>query len=240
MHDPSTRAFEVKLPFTEKKNKQGGVLNYGITLFSIWHIDPETDGSDDSCGWFMRERHGKKDVYEKIKKSFKYEIETLCRDENTTTYSFALTLFQRAAYIYFGDDWDKAKKWMRKNFYDLFYFSNNPTDSIINALIRATYSEREIEYFSSIIYGYILRETRPWWKHPKWHIHHWQIQVPLVTKLKRFLFSRCEKCGGRFSWNESPISNSWNSTGPLWFRSQKGVYHSKCSPSQVRETKDPS
>jgi len=37
MHDPMTLAFDVRLG--------------KVRLLEIWHVDPETDGSDDSCGW---------------------------------------------------------------------------------------------------------------------------------------------------------------------------------------------
>jgi len=37
MHDPSTLAFDIRIG--------------GFRLAEIWHIDPETNGDDDSCGW---------------------------------------------------------------------------------------------------------------------------------------------------------------------------------------------
>lgn len=40
MHDPHTLAFNIKL--------------FGIQLVTIWHVDPERDGTDDSCDWFNR------------------------------------------------------------------------------------------------------------------------------------------------------------------------------------------
>jgi hypothetical protein len=70
--------------------------------------------------------------------------------------------------------------------------------------------------------------SRPWWKHPRWHIHHWKIQVPFLLDLKRFLFSRCAHCGKRLPWGYSPVSNSWHSTGPQWFRGEKDVFHRDC------------
>ena len=40
MHDPMTVAFEIRWPGTKK------------LFITIWHVDPETDGTDDSCDWF--------------------------------------------------------------------------------------------------------------------------------------------------------------------------------------------
>ncbi len=48
MHDPMTVAFEILSPFREKPS----VLfphGYRAAVVTIWHKDPERDGSDDSC-----------------------------------------------------------------------------------------------------------------------------------------------------------------------------------------------
>ena len=42
-------------------------------LFTLWHVDPNIRGNDDSCGWFKRARHGDKAVLEKIVKAFEYD-----------------------------------------------------------------------------------------------------------------------------------------------------------------------
>ena len=41
MHDPMTLAFQIEC----------------IGGFEIWHCDPETDGSDDSCRWSKYRKH---------------------------------------------------------------------------------------------------------------------------------------------------------------------------------------
>ena len=70
---------------------------------------------------------------------------------------------------------------------------------------------------------------RHWWNHPRWHVWHWRLQVHPVQAFKRWAFSRCCVCGGHFSWGYSPISGNWDGVGPLWFRSEGGVYHAECS-----------
>ena len=57
--------------------------------------------------------------------------------------------------------------------------------------------ESALDEYVSIIYGWILRETRPWYKHPKWHIHHWSIQFHPLWRLKRRYWDKCCKCGKR-------------------------------------------
>ncbi len=62
--------------------------------------------------------------------------------------------------------------------------------------------------------------------HPRWHFWHWRIQIHPLQDFKRWAFSHCCKCGGRFKFGESVTSTNWSSSGPLWFRSQKFIYHS--------------
>lgn len=69
---------------------------------------------------------------------------------------------------------------------------------------------------------------RPWYKHPRWHIHHWKIQIPFVLYLRRRLFSRCAGCGERFSWRYSPVSTHWGQPRRHWWESEVGVYHHDC------------
>jgi len=51
MHDPHSLAFDIKNPFLPAHTFNGG-FSYREDLIQIWHVDPESDGSDDSCGWF--------------------------------------------------------------------------------------------------------------------------------------------------------------------------------------------
>ena len=70
MHDPMTVAFEIRSPI-KRKNKffpEG----YRQSLVTIWHVDPEKDGTDDSCGWFMRSRHGDQATLKKIAKAYEF------------------------------------------------------------------------------------------------------------------------------------------------------------------------
>ena len=48
MHDPMTVAHEIKAPWL-RKYPDG--VKYRPTLVTIWHVDPERDGTDDSCDY---------------------------------------------------------------------------------------------------------------------------------------------------------------------------------------------
>jgi hypothetical protein len=61
------------------------------------------------------------------------------------------------------------------------------------------------------------------------HVRHWRLQVPLVQGLKRWLFSRCCRCGGRFPFGYAPASFARGGPGPRWFRGEPDVYHHDCA-----------
>jgi len=215
MHDPMTVAFEINIPFTGIKNEKGNYIDYPKTLAVIWHVDPETDGTDDSCGWFMRARHGKEATLEAIKREFKFEYQYLFDPDGHPLFSahaITLILFRRAAYEYFESDWKKTDRYMKANLFDLLWFAENPTDSLYRSITQGYKNQydadRMADEFANIIYGYLLRSTRPWWKAPRWHIWHWKIQIPIIQHVKRFLFSRCCHCGKGFKYGESPSDGS--------------------------------
>lgn len=248
---------------------------YRETFITIWHVDPETDGTDESCGWFMRAHHGNKEVLERIVKRYEHDWDRVFTSDSGTAYDcgyfyqsgdphfsvpgIVLNLFFLAACEHFNVDgrsnWTKARRWMQTNLFDILHFAENPTDSLFDAITRKyehgcneLYTprrrEESIRKMAQIIYGWILRETRPWWKHPRWHVHHWKIQCHPLQDFKRWAFSRCCKCGKRFKFGESPCTDSWNNGGPRWFRSETNTYHTDCSrpgagPSCAKEESTP-
>jgi len=90
----------------------------------------------------------------------------------------------------------------------------------------------EGERFAWCVAREYLGLVRPWFLHPRWHVWHWRIQILPLVNFKRWAFSRCSVCAGRFSWGESPTTNNWNATGPRWFRSEPDVFHGSCSPTR--------
>jgi hypothetical protein len=160
MHDPMTVAFEIKSPI--KRKSELCPNGYRSSIITIWHVDPEMDGSDDSCDWFGNRR-------------------------------------------------TKANGWYPAALDDYASMSQD--------------TQRAIDF---VWWMWRDKLGRPWWKHPKYHFWHWQIQVYFLLNLKRWLWSRCTKCGKRFEWGYAPISNQWDGDGPRWFRGEPGVYHSEC------------
>lgn len=265
MHDPKTVAFEIKYPwraYSRKKlgNKPKSPLTefestYHASLITIWHVDPELDGSADSCGWFIRARHGKKSVLERIVKRFESDWDrTWTYDETNHTYmrglfrptsdhamsaqpvlstlSITLYLIFLSAMEVCGSH-DKARAFVHRHLADILLFAENPTDSLYD-LINDTFDGAQnraarIHHFAEIIYPWVLRQERPWWRHPRWHFKHWSIQVHPWQTFRRWALSRCSKCGKGFRWGESPYTDHWTSPPLRFMRGEVGVYHSDCS-----------
>jgi hypothetical protein len=133
MHDPNTVAHE---------------FGRGIFEVTIWHVDPEAGGDDNSCDWFGSRMP-----------------------------------------VHIWEDMQQLPEQARRAVKFLWFHHHHRLN------------------------------PRPWWKHPKWHIHHWRVQVHVIQALKRWLFARCSKCGGRFKWREGAVGN-WGG-GEIW--------HIRCS-----------
>lgn len=151
--------------------------------------------------------------------------------------SIVLNLFYLAALEIFKSDgktnWKKARRYMQDHLFDILHFAENPTDSLRHSVVRFwgtdTKRNERMREIAGCIAAYIMRDIRPWYRHPRWHVHHWRIQVLFLQTLKRFLFSRCCKCGKRFSWGYAPVTDQWDGEGPRWFRGEPGVRHADCS-----------
>lgn len=270
MHDPMIVAHEIKYPwwrnkpwpkkfrhsedrqFTWKhrmndKDREGRDSHweegYRDTFITIWHVDPEKDGSDDSCGWSWPKLT--KEQRERLRNtawSEAHDPHFLCcaAKEWKGTMAEAEILFRGmvllvARVLRLKFSYDVLARYAAEAMHirtggragDVFcflpgYHTNSQKDS----------RDDRQEHFAGILYGIargLLDMKRPWWRHPKWHFWHWKFQCHPLQLFKRWAFSRCSKCGGRMKYGESVVSNSWHGTGPMWFRSEKDVMCEKCS-----------
>lgn len=170
MHDPLTVALEIKRPWPiPRKEQLLATHKYYPPIITIWHVDPEKDGSDDSCDWFGHKKKlspEEREVFDCL-----WNLETILDNKP--------------------------------------HFPDSREHKEFQPLKQAIWK---------------LKKRKGWRIHPRWHVWHWRIQIHPIQEFKRWAFSRCSKCGGRFKWGESVCSNNWNSTGPRWFRSED-VYH---------------
>jgi len=208
MHSPETVAFEIPNYFIRKD--KGG---YRPPIVTIWHNDPETDGTDDSCGWFIRARHVDQKMLQKVKNEFRFQFKhNYWFDEQGkpkfSTIGTAVQMYNQASwtmFIYMNNgkvDRSRHDKFMRKHLYDIIQFAENAVDSIgdsINNRWGEKYenTDARADNFAETVCTDIMRKIRPWYRHPKWHIHHWSIQFHPWQQLKRRYWDKCSVCGKR-------------------------------------------
>lgn len=193
MHDPCTQVFNIE------------------NILTIWHKDPEKDGTDDSCGWFMRSRHCNQKKLDQIAKAFAFEWSHgipvgWFADNGEPNYSpqaITIGMFQIAANIHFGHWSPRCQRFLRDHAFEILRLAENSCDSLYTFIVqpygrdpRATIESRAREA-AQIVYSWICREDRPWWKHPKWHFWHWQLQFHPWQRLKRRWWDKCCVCGKR-------------------------------------------
>lgn len=97
-------------------------------------------------------------------------------------------------------------KFLQKNMAEIILFAENPFDSMFDSITLKFHNEpktesesvrqrkERIHNMASMIYGWILRQDQPWYKHARWHVHHWKIQVHPWEQFKK-MFSKCERDG---------------------------------------------
>lgn len=228
MHDPMTVAHEIKWPISFRKNSISGEKYYN-PLITIWHIDPEKDGTDDSCGWFKRAHHGDQVLLERIKKDFAFDFQYWFNDAGYpkfSTIAIAVDMYSKAAWALFKFNRRRHRRFMRKYLYDIIHFAENHVDSLHPAITMkygVESKDARVNHFAAIIYGDILRKITPWYKHPRWHIHHWKIQFHPWQNFKRRHFDKCCICGKR-GFKSSPMSD-WDGT-KMW--------HQECDRSTAK------
>lgn len=182
--------------------RDGSTLIYSNRLFCVWHCDPETDGTDDSCGWFKRARHGDPATLERIVKAFEFDWDrTYTYDPakmgdpgGKSTYlrgyfslsgvprfsvgGVLLNLIFTAAFEHFKRNHRKARRFMRKYAFDVLFLAENPTDSLFDSIAltfgKDSNRDERVRAMAQLCYGWVIRQSEPWWRHPRWHVHHWR------------------------------------------------------------------
>lgn len=240
MHDPSTVCFDIKYPWRRWGSKsEHWPKGYRETFLTIWHEDPlNFEGKccvrdDDSCGWSsppMTEAE-----LEQAKGWAKYEYGTIFAKQRAQAEGASYTYICHDAtcheaiywiWRYIKHEKTKGKGWKfidRRNaltaaeIEHIFNLASNPIDSLKQVHAEVKDQKTFWRLFLCVYHAY-QRHNRPWYRHPRWHVHHWRLQFHAFQKLRKFLFDRCDECGKRFGWNEHPTSN-WNGD-KLW--------HSEC------------
>lgn len=238
MHDPNVVAFEIHGPRgllhkwrrdrVDRYDHRDARFSYLSPIVTIWHHDPETDGSDDSCGW--SHPRAPRELVEKAERIIASEWEYMFgkypyRYQSPSAYEVVFAVWGMLAWRIF-----RQRRMTTRELEEIASLAANPVDNLRSIIFDATHSADKAKYLGVCVLRAYLRVHRKWYQHPKWHIYHWRVQFNQVRTFKRWAFSRCGGCGKRFRWNYAPTSTSWHGTGPRWFRNEQNVYHSECVP----------
>ncbi len=198
MHDPMTVAFEIKRPYPVRRTDAKS-QRYWPPLVTVWHRDPESDGTDDSCGWFrpnlskahlsslryLASQEAKRPWFlaETAKQaSSPTEAETLLRQAvllvaRVVKVRLSLEAATRIAVEFLMSPVDNVRG-------SLCFLSGWHSNSAIDCEVDR--KDSALRLYCTLARE-VLRQARPWWQHPRWHLNHWKIQVHFVLDLTRCL-----------------------------------------------------
>ncbi len=241
MHDPSTVAFEIRFPWGRRFN---GRL-YRTPFITIWHEDPmDFRGKcgcrdDDSCGWFTppmqideRDTWRKRSDYEytlifaKQRATAQGESYARVCYHPETTYDAVYWIWRSIRHEHLKSKWWYRTLWRyssRPSVGEMEAIQNlasNPVDNLQFTFQNEIADAESFWPFYRCVLNAYRRHMRPWYRHPRWHVHHWRFQIHPLQRLKRRLFTRCAECRKPFGWNESPVG-TWGG---------KDVWHDHCFP----------
>jgi hypothetical protein len=243
MHDPMTVAFEIRFPIKKRSVSEFDQRVYGkwmprSPIVTVWHVDPERDGSDDSCGWaFVKCSEADREWAKKAAKdewSFWFSMDYASINLASAGHIQILYAAWQEALFYLK----KRPRWKplpSKHVTRVLSLASYPHDNIIASAREAQDNEDGLVRLLLCAVRLIRTDERPWWRKPRWHFHHWKFQVHCVEQFKRWAFSRCCKCGKGFKYGESPVTDSWHGKGPQWFTGEPNIYHSACPATPAEE-----
>lgn len=231
MHDPSTVAHEIKWPIR----------------VTIWHEDPlnfkDKCGcrDDDSCGWFTppyspAEREAiQKLAKEQYRQIFGKQVATaegkdyayVCNEPDCLSAIYWSWRAIKHRYRPRGP-WQYGTRLTAGEHEQIYELATCPVDNL-QLTFRQVKDDASFEPLFFCVFKAYLRHHRPWYRHPRWHFSHWRFQVHVWREFRRWAFSRCAGCGGRFTWGYCPVSFQWDKPRPKIFRSEVGSYHDKCA-----------
>lgn len=204
MHDPMTVAFTIKYPwraYPRSERTDDFKKHYRKGFITVWHVDPEADGSDDSCGYSIPHLN---DEQRSLLRGLAW-VEAhhpqfmTCRAKRWTGGRAEAEVAYRGLLIHVAKragipiTFDQAAHQASLDLHqpdcsdtaNVFCFlpgwhTTSETDSL---------QDREDVFYARVctIARWMLIDRRPWWRHPRWHIHHWRIQCHPLQALRRWL-----------------------------------------------------
>jgi hypothetical protein len=192
-------------------------------LFAVWHVDPCTDGSDDSCGWQggkfaardlrIVERIVKDDLASPLFSSDRVLEEARIANKK---YNF-LELSPADTISYVSAAWLQIvhirkhghRALTNRELTEILDLSTNPVDNLRSVLAGTRDAGQRVRRFVHCVMRAYLRLHRPWYRHPRWHVHHWEIDFGPYDKLRKAM-TRCATCGKRLGGHDLPLhAGNW-------------------------------
>lgn len=212
--------------------------------------------SDDSCGWHSPhllksekegwERHAEsqyEQLFRKTKMTNEGESWAYVCYEVPDCYTAIYWIWRALKHEHLKKKWWYRQPWQYGNaptageLETIMSLASNPVDNLQFSFTSEAprppgSADRQGDDFLSFYFCVLRcyrRYHRPWWRHPRWHVHHWRLQIHPWQTLRRWLLTRCSKCGKRFAWGESPVTGCWDAPRLRWFKGEEHLYHSDCS-----------
>ena len=190
MHDPLTIILNLRV----------GKFHFG----TLWHRDPETDGTDDSCGWFMRERHVDQKILKEVENEFVFNFTHNYWFHESGLPKFSvpgllLQMYSAALWKHYYPNHWAYDRFFRRHLHDILRFAENPVDSMKDSFqmkYGGEHNEARLRNYAQIVYTDVCRKIRPWYKKPAWHIHHWRVTIywlAFVPKFIRVMYQKHER-----------------------------------------------
>lgn len=222
----------VALGRNEKKPWSIGRAFYALKPwigFDVWHIDPEKPGTgnrrDDSCGWFDRtageyqravndfltDKGAMQDVASALGRKEWHKSAYLDEYPESQRGFDMLPLGDSAALVLMVALHLERRRWWDKRYPSPlwkkpFYRERNVIPLALNLALNTVDNLRSVETPEGMVKSIaaaLNRHYRPWWKHPRWHVHHWDVKIDLWRNLRR-MFQRCAGCRKRLGFAYCP------------------------------------
>jgi hypothetical protein len=110
---------------------------------------------------------------------------------------------------------------------EIYMLSSNPVDNI-RSLVSGVVDQDTFERLVFCAFRAFQHHCRPWYKHPRWHIHHWKIQLHPWQRLRRRFWDTCCKRGKRgFKPEHGGACGNWSGS-EIWHSSCAGIGAAIC------------
>lgn len=222
----------------------------GVDVWHIDPEKPGTGNrTDDSCGWFDRTAGEYTDAaaYLLADQSFMHDVRLILARREPMPYPFYEGISERhmtglrlpagealALTLLVAGQLERRRWWNGANgnggahasfWRRIFDHQRNITaeasDLALNPIDNLSRVEKPEEAVR-LIAAALNRRFRPWWKHPRWHVHHWRVNFHLLQNLRRMV-EPCATCRKPLGFGYCPVADSRGSHHDLCFYKSTAV-----------------